>query len=54
MFLGVQDGSLAERLRMLHESGRIEAKLYEWAVSWAMTLLTIWTSESRSKTPLTA
>jgi len=30
-FLGVKDGSLAVRLRTLRDSGRIEAKLYEWA-----------------------
>jgi hypothetical protein len=29
--LGVQKGSLAERLRQLRDSGRIEARLYEWA-----------------------
>jgi len=28
---GVQKGSLAERLRQLRDSGRIEARLYEWA-----------------------
>jgi hypothetical protein len=30
-FLGVKGGSLAARLRTLRDSGRIEAKLYEWA-----------------------
>lgn len=30
-FLGAQNGSLAERLRRLRDSGRIEARLYEWA-----------------------
>ncbi len=30
-FLGANDGSLAARLRTLRDSGRIEAKLYEWA-----------------------
>lgn len=31
VFLGVQSGSLANRLRSLRDSGRIEARLYEWA-----------------------
>lgn len=30
-FLGIQTGSLAERLRKARDSGRIEARLYEWA-----------------------
>lgn len=29
--LGVEEGSLASRLRQLRDSGRIEARLYEWA-----------------------
>jgi hypothetical protein len=29
--LGVQNGSLSQRLRKLRDSGRIEARLYEWA-----------------------
>jgi hypothetical protein len=31
VFFGAQKGSLAERLRQLRDSGRIEARLYEWA-----------------------
>lgn len=31
VFLGAQNGVLAERLRSLRDSGRIESRLYEWA-----------------------